>query len=76
MTPANYKDAIEERSITKLCGYPICANKLGKVRFFISVFTDLCKQIKHIIVFHILGVESVFPRLSVAFHFLDPESKV
>ncbi|XP_071347344.1 putative RNA polymerase II subunit B1 CTD phosphatase rpap2 [Trachinotus anak] len=31
ITPANYKDAIEERSIAKLCGYPICQNKLGKI---------------------------------------------
>nr|XP_046264317.1 putative RNA polymerase II subunit B1 CTD phosphatase rpap2 [Scatophagus argus]XP_046264318.1 putative RNA polymerase II subunit B1 CTD phosphatase rpap2 [Scatophagus argus] len=31
ITPANYKDAVEERSIAKLCGYPICPNKLGKV---------------------------------------------
>uniref|UniRef100_A0A3Q1G392 RNA polymerase II subunit B1 CTD phosphatase RPAP2 homolog n=1 Tax=Acanthochromis polyacanthus TaxID=80966 RepID=A0A3Q1G392_9TELE len=31
ITPANYKDTIEERSIAKLCGYPICPNKLGKI---------------------------------------------
>ncbi|XP_028284360.1 putative RNA polymerase II subunit B1 CTD phosphatase rpap2 [Parambassis ranga] len=31
ITPANYKDAVEERSIAKLCGYPICPNKLGKI---------------------------------------------
>ncbi|KAK9538986.1 hypothetical protein VZT92_004122 [Zoarces viviparus] len=31
ITPANYKDTIEERSIAKLCGYPLCSNKLGKV---------------------------------------------
>ncbi|XP_073347915.1 putative RNA polymerase II subunit B1 CTD phosphatase rpap2 [Pagrus major] len=31
ITPANYKDAIEERFIAKLCGYPLCPNKLGKV---------------------------------------------
>ncbi|KAK0137470.1 putative RNA polymerase II subunit B1 CTD phosphatase rpap2 [Merluccius polli] len=31
ITPANYKDVIEERFIAKLCGYPICPNKLGKV---------------------------------------------
>ncbi|XP_037315135.2 putative RNA polymerase II subunit B1 CTD phosphatase rpap2 [Pungitius pungitius] len=29
--PANYKDTIEERSIAKLCGYPLCSNKLGKI---------------------------------------------
>ncbi|XP_049454993.1 putative RNA polymerase II subunit B1 CTD phosphatase rpap2 isoform X1 [Epinephelus fuscoguttatus] len=28
---ANYKDAVEERSIAKMCGYPICSNKLGKI---------------------------------------------
>ncbi|XP_062260180.1 putative RNA polymerase II subunit B1 CTD phosphatase rpap2 [Platichthys flesus] len=31
ITSANYKDAIEERVIVKLCGYPICPNKLGKI---------------------------------------------
>ncbi|KAM6948760.1 putative RNA polymerase II subunit B1 CTD phosphatase rpap2, partial [Aplochiton taeniatus] len=31
ITTSNYKDAIEERSIAKMCGYPICPNKLGKV---------------------------------------------
>ncbi|XP_028988008.1 putative RNA polymerase II subunit B1 CTD phosphatase rpap2 isoform X2 [Betta splendens] len=31
ITQANYKDAVEERSIAKLCGYPICSNKLGKI---------------------------------------------
>ncbi|XP_026231155.1 putative RNA polymerase II subunit B1 CTD phosphatase rpap2 isoform X2 [Anabas testudineus] len=31
ITQANYKDAIEERFIAKLCGYPICPNKLGKI---------------------------------------------
>ncbi|KAM4728143.1 putative RNA polymerase II subunit B1 CTD phosphatase rpap2 [Anableps anableps] len=31
ITPANYKDTVEERFITKLCGYPVCPNKLGKI---------------------------------------------
>ncbi|KAK1790051.1 hypothetical protein P4O66_002362 [Electrophorus voltai] len=31
ITPANYRDAVEERSIVKLCGYPICPNKLTEV---------------------------------------------
>ncbi|XP_078119566.1 putative RNA polymerase II subunit B1 CTD phosphatase rpap2 isoform X2 [Sander vitreus] len=31
ITPANYKDALEERSIAKLCSYPICSNQLGKI---------------------------------------------
>ncbi|XP_057712430.1 putative RNA polymerase II subunit B1 CTD phosphatase rpap2 [Corythoichthys intestinalis] len=31
ITTANYKDAVEERFITKLCGYPLCSNKLGKI---------------------------------------------
>ncbi|XP_029930560.1 putative RNA polymerase II subunit B1 CTD phosphatase rpap2 [Myripristis murdjan] len=31
ITCANYKDAVEERSIIKLCGYPICSNKLSKI---------------------------------------------
>ncbi|KAJ7332507.1 hypothetical protein JRQ81_014687 [Phrynocephalus forsythii] len=31
ITPAHYKDVVEERSIIKLCGYPICQNKLQNV---------------------------------------------
>uniref|UniRef100_A0A3B3CCS9 RNA polymerase II subunit B1 CTD phosphatase RPAP2 homolog n=1 Tax=Oryzias melastigma TaxID=30732 RepID=A0A3B3CCS9_ORYME len=31
ITPANYRDAVEERSISKLCGYPVCPNQLGKI---------------------------------------------
>ncbi|XP_072220470.1 putative RNA polymerase II subunit B1 CTD phosphatase rpap2 isoform X2 [Leuresthes tenuis] len=31
ITTANYKDTIEERFIAKLCGYPICSNKLDKI---------------------------------------------
>ncbi|KAL4608316.1 putative RNA polymerase II subunit B1 CTD phosphatase rpap2 [Arapaima gigas] len=31
ITPANYKDAVEERSIVQLCGYPVCPNKLCNV---------------------------------------------
>ncbi|CAM9205761.1 unnamed protein product [Lampetra planeri] len=31
ITTDYYKDAIEERNIVKLCGYPICPNKLGKI---------------------------------------------
>uniref|UniRef100_A0A3Q3LBV1 RNA polymerase II subunit B1 CTD phosphatase RPAP2 homolog n=1 Tax=Mastacembelus armatus TaxID=205130 RepID=A0A3Q3LBV1_9TELE len=31
ITPANYKDTVEERSIVKLCGYPLCPSKLGKI---------------------------------------------
>ncbi|XP_020505044.2 putative RNA polymerase II subunit B1 CTD phosphatase rpap2 isoform X1 [Labrus bergylta] len=29
--PSNYQDAVEERSIAKLCGYPICPKKLDKI---------------------------------------------
>ncbi|KAM8849541.1 putative RNA polymerase II subunit B1 CTD phosphatase rpap2 isoform 2-T2 [Spinachia spinachia] len=43
IVPANYKDTIEERSIAKLCGYPLCSNKLGKIptqRYKISTKTN------------------------------------
>ncbi|XP_027877536.1 putative RNA polymerase II subunit B1 CTD phosphatase rpap2 [Xiphophorus couchianus] len=43
ITPANYKDTVEERFIAKLCGYPVCPNKLGKIpnqRFKISTKTN------------------------------------
>ncbi|KAM9621139.1 putative RNA polymerase II subunit B1 CTD phosphatase RPAP2 isoform 5-T5 [Morphnus guianensis] len=28
ITPSHYKDIVDERSIIKLCGYPLCPNKL------------------------------------------------
>ncbi|XP_018586327.1 putative RNA polymerase II subunit B1 CTD phosphatase rpap2 [Scleropages formosus] len=31
ITPSNYKDAVEERSIVKMCGYPVCSNQLCNV---------------------------------------------
>ncbi|XP_028817747.1 putative RNA polymerase II subunit B1 CTD phosphatase rpap2 isoform X2 [Denticeps clupeoides] len=31
ITPANYKDTVEERSITRHCGYPVCPNKVENV---------------------------------------------
>eukprot|EP00075_Anas_platyrhynchos_P029460 XP_027318713.1 putative RNA polymerase II subunit B1 CTD phosphatase RPAP2 [Anas platyrhynchos] len=31
ITPSHYKDVVDERSIIKLCGYPICQNKLENV---------------------------------------------
>ncbi|XP_062373338.1 putative RNA polymerase II subunit B1 CTD phosphatase rpap2 isoform X2 [Sardina pilchardus] len=31
ITADNYKDVVEERAIAKLCGYPICLNKLDSV---------------------------------------------
>ncbi|XP_053507443.1 putative RNA polymerase II subunit B1 CTD phosphatase rpap2 [Ictalurus furcatus] len=43
ITPANYRDAVEERFITKTCGYPVCSNKLANVpsqRYKISTKTN------------------------------------
>ncbi|XP_041343601.1 putative RNA polymerase II subunit B1 CTD phosphatase RPAP2 [Pyrgilauda ruficollis] len=31
ITPSHYKDVVDERSIIKLCGYPLCQKKLGNV---------------------------------------------
>ncbi|XP_014442087.1 putative RNA polymerase II subunit B1 CTD phosphatase RPAP2 isoform X2 [Tupaia chinensis] len=31
ITPAHYSDVVDERSIIKLCGYPLCQKKLGVV---------------------------------------------
>uniref|UniRef100_A0A8C3PYJ9 RNA polymerase II subunit B1 CTD phosphatase RPAP2 homolog n=1 Tax=Chrysolophus pictus TaxID=9089 RepID=A0A8C3PYJ9_CHRPC len=31
ITPSHYKDIVDERSIIKLCGYPVCQNKLENV---------------------------------------------
>ncbi|XP_041133844.1 putative RNA polymerase II subunit B1 CTD phosphatase rpap2 [Polyodon spathula] len=43
ITPANYKDTVEERFILRMCGYPVCQNKLvniPKQRYKISVKTN------------------------------------
>ncbi|KAG5847629.1 hypothetical protein ANANG_G00128190 [Anguilla anguilla] len=43
ITPSNYRDAVEERCIVKMCGYPVCPNKLGSVpkqQFKISTKTN------------------------------------
>ncbi|XP_041848566.1 putative RNA polymerase II subunit B1 CTD phosphatase rpap2 isoform X2 [Melanotaenia boesemani] len=43
ITPTNYKDTVEERFIAKLCGYPVCPNKLDKIptqQFKISTKTN------------------------------------
>lgn len=31
LNQSHYDDIVEERAITKLCGYPLCVNKLGDV---------------------------------------------
>ncbi|XP_054448104.1 putative RNA polymerase II subunit B1 CTD phosphatase RPAP2 [Pteronotus mesoamericanus] len=43
ITPAHYSDVVDERSIIKLCGYPLCHNKLGivpKQKYKISTKTN------------------------------------
>ncbi|XP_073427557.1 putative RNA polymerase II subunit B1 CTD phosphatase RPAP2 [Dendrobates tinctorius] len=43
ISPLYYKDVVEERSIIKICGYPICSNKLENVpkqRYKISTKTN------------------------------------
>ncbi|XP_034071263.1 putative RNA polymerase II subunit B1 CTD phosphatase rpap2 isoform X2 [Gymnodraco acuticeps] len=43
ITPTNYKDVVEERFIAKMCAYPICSIKLGKIptqRYQISTKTN------------------------------------
>ncbi|XP_037682572.1 putative RNA polymerase II subunit B1 CTD phosphatase RPAP2 isoform X1 [Choloepus didactylus] len=43
ITSAHYKDVVDERSIIKLCGYPLCQNKLGivpKQKYKISTKTN------------------------------------
>ncbi|KAF7223308.1 putative RNA polymerase II subunit B1 CTD phosphatase rpap2 isoform X2 [Nothobranchius furzeri] len=43
ITAANYRDAVEERFLAKLCGYPLCSTKLGKIptqRYKISTQTN------------------------------------
>uniref|UniRef100_A0A8D1C1T5 RNA polymerase II subunit B1 CTD phosphatase RPAP2 homolog n=1 Tax=Sus scrofa TaxID=9823 RepID=A0A8D1C1T5_PIG len=43
ITPAHYSDVVDERSIIKLCGYPLCQKKLGivpKQKYKISTRTN------------------------------------
>ncbi|XP_076403051.1 putative RNA polymerase II subunit B1 CTD phosphatase RPAP2 isoform X2 [Peromyscus maniculatus bairdii] len=43
ITPAHYSDVVDERSIIKLCGYPLCQKKLGvipKQKYKISTKTN------------------------------------
>ncbi|XP_054577338.1 putative RNA polymerase II subunit B1 CTD phosphatase RPAP2 isoform X3 [Eptesicus fuscus] len=43
ITPAHYSDVVDERSIIKLCGYPLCHKKLGivpKQKYKISTQTN------------------------------------
>ncbi|CAK6441339.1 unnamed protein product [Pipistrellus nathusii] len=43
ITPAHYGDVVDERSIIKLCGYPLCHKKLGivpKQKYKISTKTN------------------------------------
>ncbi|XP_048207920.1 putative RNA polymerase II subunit B1 CTD phosphatase RPAP2 isoform X2 [Perognathus longimembris pacificus] len=43
ITPAHYSDIVDERSIIKLCGYPLCQKKLGtipKQKYKISTKTN------------------------------------
>ncbi|XP_026970127.1 putative RNA polymerase II subunit B1 CTD phosphatase RPAP2 [Sagmatias obliquidens] len=43
ITPAHYSDVVDERSIIKLCGYPLCWKKLGivpKQKYKISTKTN------------------------------------
>lgn len=43
ITPAHYSDVVDERSIIKFCGYPLCHNKLGivpKQKYKISTKTN------------------------------------
>ncbi|KAJ8274295.1 hypothetical protein COCON_G00089200 [Conger conger] len=43
ITPSNYRDTVEERNIARMCGYPVCTNKLGSVpkqQFKISTKTN------------------------------------
>ncbi|MGH0161772.1 UNVERIFIED_CONTAM: hypothetical protein FKN15_077544 [Acipenser sinensis] len=43
ISPANYKDTVEERFILRMCGYPVCQNKLVNVpkqQYKISIKTN------------------------------------
>ena len=33
ITPDHYSDIVEERAVSKLCGYPVCGKTLSNVRF-------------------------------------------
>lgn len=43
ITPSHYADVVEERAVSKLCGYPLCLNSLGNVpkqKYMISTKTN------------------------------------
>ncbi|KAL4219617.1 RNA polymerase II associated protein 2 [Mactra antiquata] len=43
ITPSHYNDILEERAVSKLCGYPVCPNDLGEVmkqKYLISTKTN------------------------------------
>ena len=40
--PGHYCDVVEERSIAKLCGYPICSNRLTKVWYCHFLQINVC----------------------------------
>ncbi|ETE73407.1 putative RNA polymerase II subunit B1 CTD phosphatase RPAP2, partial [Ophiophagus hannah] len=39
VTPSHYQDVVEERFIMKICGYPLCQNKLQNVRVYAREIT-------------------------------------
>lgn len=70
ITAANYKDVIEERTIAKLCGYPLCPNPLGQVKLYPSLLKAMCVIISscNFLMTHSSLILPVF--------LLDPDSKV
>ena len=48
--PNHYKDIIEERAISKQCGYPVCKNRMEKVRGYeqSDTFIRYCSPVARI----------------------------
>ncbi|KAL7984920.1 hypothetical protein Chor_003490 [Crotalus horridus] len=48
ITPSHYQDVVEERFIVKLCGYPLCQNKLQNVRVYALGGCSCCFFIQNV----------------------------
>lgn len=77
ITPAHYSDVVDERSIIKLCGYPLCQKKLGvipKQKYRISTKTNKVYDIterksfcSNFVTEHLNFLKHRFPKLQYGF---------
>ncbi|KAL0603838.1 putative RNA polymerase II subunit B1 CTD phosphatase RPAP2 [Plecturocebus cupreus] len=78
ITPAHYSDVVDERSIVKLCGYPLCQKKLGivpKQKYKISTKTNKVYDIteRKVLVLPSANLKQVFQSSAMA-HAVNPHT--